>query len=192
MIRRILIAWILLLGPRLFSTHIVGGEIMYKYLSNTSTTVSYQVTMFLYIDCINGSQGAIDIDVNGYLNVYSYNKNFNTYTLYTNNNRYFPLKNSRTGPSRVSDVNYKCIKNKPNACVDKYTFTKDITVPINNDGYTISFEDAAETTLSATSSTLNHLVLLTGPPYLDLETTSSTIALFLNRFLPTSFAPTLH
>lgn len=139
MVRRILIAWILLLGPRLFSTHIVGGEIMYKYLSNTSTTVSYRVTMLLYIDCINGKQGAIDIDVDGYLNVYSYNKTFNSYNLYSNNGDYFPM-NNRTGPSRVSDVNYKCIKNKPNACVDKYTFTKDITVPINNDGYTISFE----------------------------------------------------
>ncbi len=140
------------MGLKLYSTHIVGGEIMYKYISNTSSRVNYRVTMYLYIDCINGSQGAIDIDVDGFLNVYSYNKTFNTYTLYSNNNAYFPLKNARTGPSRVSDVNYKCIKTKPNACVDKYTFTIDIGLPINKDGYVISFERCCR------NNTINNIV----------------------------------
>ncbi|MCC6818964.1 MAG: gliding motility-associated C-terminal domain-containing protein [Bacteroidia bacterium] len=131
---------ILLLGQQLFATHIVGGEIMYKYISNNTNSVSYRIDMFLYIDCDNGDPGAIAQDVNGYLNVYSYNKNFNNYTLYTNNSNYYSLNNARSGPVRVASTNYNCIKNKPNLCVDKYTYSLNITIPINNGGYVISFE----------------------------------------------------
>lgn len=122
------------------ATHIVGGEIMYKYTGKSGTRVNYSVTIFLYIDCINGNPGAIDSDVQGYLNVYAYNKNFNNYTLYTNGGLYYPLRNTRTGPVRVSATNYNCIKTKPNACVDKYTYTINISVPENSDGYVLSFE----------------------------------------------------
>lgn len=130
----------MLIITKLSATHIVGGEIMYKYQSNTSSMVTYQVTMFLYIDCINGSDLAIQQDKEGFFNVFTYNKSFDSYNLYTNSFNYFPLRSARTGPTRVSDVNYNCIKTKPNACVDKYTFQRTITVPINFDGYLISFE----------------------------------------------------
>lgn len=123
------------------ATHIVGGEIMYKYLSDNGSKVRYRVNLFLYIDCINGQPGAIEDDKRGFINVFSYNKTFNTYTLISGTTETdYPVEFARTGPSRVSDVNYKCIKNKPDACVDKYTFALDIEVPINSDGYTISFE----------------------------------------------------
>ncbi len=118
------------------ATHIVGGEIMYKYLSKSNGNINYNVTMYLYIDCINGAQGAIDDDVRGYINVFKYDAPTSVYTLYKSQ----VLTNARTGPTRVSDVNYKCIHSKPNACVDKYTFSINISVQANNDGYVIAFE----------------------------------------------------
>ena len=126
--------------PQLWATHIVGGEIMYKYLSTNGFTNKYRITLYLYVDCINGSPEAIEQDRNGYINVYSYDKFSNTYSLYNNGGQYYPLQNARSGPTRVSDVNYKCIKTQPNACVDKYTYTLDVEMPKNNDGYTITFE----------------------------------------------------
>lgn len=138
--KRLLIGLILLLGQQLRATHIVGGEIMYKYLSNNTFNVNYRVSLYLYIDCDFGSPEAIAQDIQGFLNVYSYNKSQNRYTLYTNGGNYYPLLNARTGPTKVSSVNYSCIKNKPSVCVDKYTFTIDISVPKNNDGYVLSFE----------------------------------------------------
>jgi gliding motility-associated-like protein len=140
MLKRVVLILLFTSVLKLNATHIVGGEIMYKLLNNTSTTVNYEVTMYLYIDCINGNSGAIDIDKDGFFNVYTYNKTTNIYTLYTNFGQYFPLNTSRTGPVRVSDVNYNCIKTKPNACVDKYTFKRTVSLPINTDGYFISFE----------------------------------------------------
>lgn len=140
MIKRFLTALILLLGQQLFASHIVGGEIMYQYVSNTSSNVTYKVTMYLYIDCDNGSSQAIDMDVQGFLNVFTYDKGDNAYYQYSNNGNYYQLTNARTGPEKVSTTNYKCIKAKPNACVNKYTFNINITVPINTDGYVISFE----------------------------------------------------
>lgn len=130
----------MVLAFKISATHIVGGEIMYRYLSHNSLTIKYKVTLYLYIDCENGQPGAIEDDKNAFINVYSYNASLNTYTLYSLGNNENPVINARTGPTRVSDINYKCIKNTPDACVDKYTFSLDIEVPINNDGYTITFE----------------------------------------------------
>ncbi len=152
MLKRLLIGCILLISQQLSATHIVGGEIMYRYVRNTSVDVTYNVTMLLYIDCINGSREAIAQDINGYLNVFSYNRNTNIYTLYTNNGSYYPLTFTRSGPSRVASVNYSCIKTKPNACVDKYTYALDITVPINTGGYTLSFERCCR------NNTINNIV----------------------------------
>ncbi len=130
--------------PKSSATHIVGGEIMYKFLNSNQFNANYRVTLYLYVDCINGQENAIETDKDGYINIYSKNLNndFNPFDLYTSASSHngYQLSQSRTGPIRVSDVNYKCIKTKPNACVDKYTYTIDISVPVNDGGYVISFE----------------------------------------------------
>lgn len=138
--KKAILIFVILLSLRASASHIVGGEIMYRYISNTSTTVSYEITMYLYIDCFNGFKDAIAQDPQGYFNVFSFDKSSNTYSQYTNGGMFYQLLDARTGPVRVSDVNYNCIRTTPSACVDKYTFTKTITVPINQDGYVVSYE----------------------------------------------------
>ena len=85
------------------ATHIVGGEFMYKYLSTSGGNKNYQVTLNLYIDCINGSQAAIDQDEYGLFNVFKVSNKALQVNLCKS-----VLRNT---PSRVNDVNYKCIKN---------------------------------------------------------------------------------
>ncbi len=134
--RKYLITLLLIVVLQAKATHIVGGEIMYKYVSNVNGDLKYNVTLFIYNDCDNGAQGAIDADLQSYIHIYSYNASANTYS-YVNG---IKLSNARTGPVRVSKVNYTCIKDYPLICVDKYTFNVDITVPANSDGYVLAFE----------------------------------------------------
>jgi gliding motility-associated-like protein len=124
----------------IFATHIVGGEIMYNFVSTNNFTVKYKVSLYLYVDCINGTDAAIKADQDGFLHVFSFDKQTGQYHLYDNNRNFYPLRGSRSDPKTVSDLNYKCIKTKPNACVDKYTFTINIEVPVNDGGYVIAFE----------------------------------------------------
>ena len=125
-----------LLAVKANATHIVGGEIMYKFISKSNGFITYDISMYLYIDCINGAPQAIGTDVNGYINAYSYNASSGSYAMYKSQ----VLTKARTGPITVSDLNYNCLKNKPNACVDKYTYKITLSLPVNNDGYVLAFE----------------------------------------------------
>jgi len=49
------------------STHIVGGEIGYKYLGNNQ----YKIRLDLYIDCQNGNPSAIQSDATAYIGVFN-------------------------------------------------------------------------------------------------------------------------
>lgn len=134
--KKLFTIWFLLcLTLKLNATHIVGGEIMYKFLNKNNNTINYRITLFLYIDCDNGTSGAIASDVEGFFNVFEV-KTGNQFTRYQS----YQLTNARTGPQTVAINNYKCIKNAPNLCVDKYTYTMDISVPENSLGYVVTFE----------------------------------------------------
>lgn len=120
-----------------YATHIVGGEIMYKYMSKSNGMITYDISMYLYVDCIKGSTEAIKTDVEGYINAFRYNASTRTYSIYKSQQ----LLNARKAPVRVSDVNYACIKNKPDACVDKYEFNITMILPsTSDDGYILAFE----------------------------------------------------
>ena len=41
-----------------FASHIIGGEYTYTYLGNNK----YRIVFYLYRDCINGNQGALEND----------------------------------------------------------------------------------------------------------------------------------
>lgn len=133
MIKKLSILLLLVIAFKASATHIVGGEIMYKYKGRSGSNYRYEITLNIYLDCKNGEAGAINSDAVSFINVFD-----------KDNNNEIDLDLSTTAnassPTRVSDVNYKCILNKPNACVDKYTFVKEISFPSNTNGYVITFE----------------------------------------------------
>lgn len=113
------------------ATHIVGGEIYYKYLGNND----YKIYFDYYLDCQNGIPAAINADVDG--------SNFAVFDGSTNDriskydkNGIVPLGK----PVRVSATNYKCILTKPNACVDKYQFEFTLNLPPRKGGYIIAYQ----------------------------------------------------
>lgn len=110
---------------QLRATHIVGGEITYKYLSNNN----YTLRLDLFIDCINGNPDAIAQDLNGIFVIFNANgEKINQYEV------------KRTGPSRVEKLNYECLERSPNACVDWYNYVVNVTLPPITGGYIVSFQ----------------------------------------------------
>lgn len=115
------------------ASHIVGGEMTYKYISKASNgDVTYTVKLSLYLDCKNGDPGAIQTDASGFINVFDAQTGALLKNLCKTVNRQNAIK--------VSDNAYKCIKNKPVLCVDLYVYETNIVLPKRNSGYVITFE----------------------------------------------------
>lgn len=110
------------------ATHIVGGEVTYKYLGSNQ----YKIRLDLYIDCQNGNPQAISSDATAYIGV------FNGQT--RNMIGGYPKLISRQGPKRVVKTNYNCIVKAPNACVDQYWYEATFTLPPITGGYYVSFQ----------------------------------------------------
>jgi gliding motility-associated-like protein len=108
-----------------FSTHIVGGEITYRYLGNDD----YEIRLSLFVDCVFGSPAAILQDSDAYIGVFD-----------TANNLYASLLIPRNPPVRITSINYNCVLPPINACVDFYAYTDTIKLPYSPGGYTISFQ----------------------------------------------------
>ncbi|MBL7811281.1 MAG: gliding motility-associated C-terminal domain-containing protein [Bacteroidetes bacterium] len=111
-----------------FGTHIVGGEITYQYQGSDK----YKIRLDLYIDCLNGSSGAIQQDAKAWIAVFDGNTN-QFLSQYTN-------EVNRQGPQRVQKTNYNCLAVAPNACVDHYWYEVTVTLPPRTGGYYISFQ----------------------------------------------------
>lgn len=107
------------------ATHIVGGEISYKHIINDS----FEIRLDLYIDCINGSPGAIQIDNIAVLGIFD-----------TSGSLIRSIVSPRGLPQRINSVNYNCVVPPTNACVDKYSYLYYISLPQIQGGYIISFQ----------------------------------------------------
>jgi gliding motility-associated-like protein len=127
-LRIVFLFYIVFLHTSAHATHIVGGEMTYKYLGNNQ----YRMRLDLYIDCINGNSQAIESDRNA------------LFAVHFGNNRQmmsgYPIAVGRQGPNRVSKTNYNCLAIQPNACVDHYWYERTITLAPRAGGYYVSFQ----------------------------------------------------
>src|SRR4051812_3962566 len=111
------------------ATHIVGGELTYKFLSfnASANTITYNITLNLYQDCYTGDPNAISEDNPAYL------------FFFTGNGaqvKFFPGKiaydsifidgHAISVPPNFSNA---CVKNPPFTCLNKAVFTKNYTLP---------------------------------------------------------------
>ncbi|MBI3142786.1 MAG: gliding motility-associated C-terminal domain-containing protein [Bacteroidetes bacterium] len=108
------------------ATHIVGGEIFYDYLGGDS----FKFTLYLYMDCINGSPTALAIDSIASIGVYRTNAR----TLFTS----FLVDTVRT--ERIKGVNYNCLEPPTNVCVVRYSYVAHAKLPDIEGGYTVVFQ----------------------------------------------------
>ncbi len=107
------------------ATHVVGGDLTYKHIANDS----FEINLVLYIDCINGSPGAIALDADAMIGVFD-----TTGTLVKT------LLENRSLPIRINSVNYNCVLPPTNACVDKYVYQYFTRLPYVNGGYYLAYQ----------------------------------------------------
>jgi len=125
-LRKLVFIALFIFSGNLTATHIVGGEMTYKYLGNNK----YRLRLDLFIDCLNGSSGAISQDAFAY------------FAIFDGNTRNY-IENhvvQRKGPKRLEKVFYNCLKRAPNACADAYYYEIDVTLPDRKGGYYVSFQ----------------------------------------------------
>lgn len=113
------------MANKLTATHIVGGDLTYKHIANDS----FELTLILYIDCINGSLFAIADDSLAMLGIFD-----------TSGTLKSTLLNAWISRENISLVNYKCVIPPSNACVAKYIYKYYINLPPINGGYIIAFQ----------------------------------------------------
>ena len=112
-----------LLSGFTFASHIVGGEIFYECLGGNN----YKVTVKVYRDCL--STGA-PFDPNLPLTIFDGNGNF-----VTNEGISFP--GSTVLPLQFSNP---CVNTPNNVCVEEAIYEKNITLPNNVNGFTLSYQ----------------------------------------------------
>lgn len=110
------------------ATHIVGGEMHYDHLGNDS----FKISLYLYVDCINGSPGALAIDSIASIGIfYGHAPIMPAYKTLTVN---------RQNPERVKGINYNCLVPPTNVCVDRYSYVARVKLPDNPKGWIIAYQ----------------------------------------------------
>ncbi len=125
--KSLLLALFLLATTRLCATHIVGGEITYRCLGDST----YEVTLTVYRDCFNGIPWFDEI---GYIGVYD-----------TAWNLVDSLKPTHVeGVDKVYklDINLSdpCLVVPPNVCVHWYSYRATIKLPYRPGGYVLVYQ----------------------------------------------------
>lgn len=126
MIRLFSYACWLLIALSANATHIVGGDMTYQHVKDSQ----YEVTLHLYIDCELGNPGAISLD---------YEANISYFDAKTNALLSYDPLNVLTQVN-VEQLNYKCLKIEPNACVKQFTFSYLKVIKPGSNGVVISFQ----------------------------------------------------
>ncbi len=112
------------------ATHIIGGELTYKYIDSEAAGYRYRVTLAIYEDCLNGTAAGIAGDDPGYIAVYDGHGN-----LFHYDSAYHSVAD--TVPA---NFNIECVKNPPELCMIKKTFVIDFVLPADSTGYTVAYK----------------------------------------------------
>ncbi len=147
------------------ASHVIGGEMTYRFLSRDSLTGTnrYQFTLRIYVDCVRADT--------------------NTFALLLNNRANISIfEGSNIYPLRIVAVPYEsnvgvpqpanpCFARVPDVCVRAFTLSWQLTLPPSSEIYTISFGTCCR---NFTISNINNA--------------SSTGAVFTTQITPAAFA----
>jgi gliding motility-associated-like protein len=120
------------------ASHIVGGEITYKYIGDSIVSISplriwpkYQVSLTIYEDCQNGQPEAIAQDNPAFFGVYEAAIPFKFLRADS-----VDYASSVAVPTNFSNA---CVSNIPPTCLTKKTFIINYALPPNASGYIIDY-----------------------------------------------------
>ncbi len=121
------------------ASHIVGGDFSYRYIKDTlifgESKMKYEVTLYIYQDCITGVPDAIAQDNPAFFTVYQLNPGK---TFFQNDtNIFFDPSGSMLVPANFSN---ECVKNIPPLCLQRKKFTKTYYLPPSDYGYIVVYQ----------------------------------------------------
>lgn len=110
-----------------YADHLKGGWIKYSYLSESNGSINYRVSFYQYSDCSEPEK----VDPVIYLAIYD-----------AGSNSIYQVKSVvLTDSSREIKSNFgPCFQNPPTICYIISEYTTQISVPINNNGYTLTVQ----------------------------------------------------
>lgn len=115
------------------ATHLVGGEMNYRFIRESNDTVTYEILLTVYRDCYGGVP---DFDYPAYILVYEGNGRF--LGGYTN------LGNPKTQlPVEIDD---ECFVAPADVCVEKKEYRFLGGLPVNTSGYYLSYQRCCRNT----------------------------------------------
>ena len=140
-----------LLPAQLLATHIVGGEITYRYVGETATKITYRIGLNVYRDCRVGNE---PFDQPAYVAIFDGNDDL----------KYALVNLNFTGETRLDPPDLDdCLINPGNVCVSRSSYSSTVTIDKNPAGgfYRIVYERCCR------NSTINNIVnpLETGSVY---------------------------
>lgn len=117
--------------------HIAGGELYYKYKGPGSTpgTLKFELTLRLFRECTAGGPGVADMPVNVTLGIFT-RTSVSAYTLLSSLN----VTRTDLRTIQVTPSAYPCIIPPPAVCYQVGYFVVERDLPINEWGYTVSFQ----------------------------------------------------
>ena len=113
-----------------FASHIIGGEMTYKFLNSVAGGNNYRVTLTIYEDCLHGSPEAINRDNPAYFVVYDEDST----------RIYFDSAQYATSIKIPPNYDIACITNPPAMCVQTKTFNITFMLPRNHKKYTVAYQ----------------------------------------------------
>jgi gliding motility-associated-like protein len=121
-------------------THIVGGEITYKFVSRNGTSLKYHFTMKLYRDIFPKTQQmATPFDAPAYIGIYLKNAN-GTYTHYGDNGNRTRI-NAIIGPdTRVNAPTFDCLTAPTDLGVNEGIYEWDATLQESPTSYIVCYQ----------------------------------------------------
>jgi gliding motility-associated-like protein len=127
-----LLLLIICFGVTARASHIIGGEMSYKYISQNSTSVTYEVTLKLFRVCTVSPQLA-ELPTSVLFAVFSKPDNRSIA-----GSPFKALRSSKVEKT-LGQID-PCIVNPPSICFQIGTYVTYVTVPLNAEGYTVAFQ----------------------------------------------------
>ena len=145
--QRLFILFLLISPSILRGTHLVGGELTYKFMSRNGKQISYRFTLKIYRDAfsVNPQSGQpTPLDQNSNLAVYI--QNGTGYKLFGINNGTGKYSVPLTSPKPVPPPNTPCLKVPDNAKVEEGTYEWDATLLDTNVSYVVAYQRCCRNT----------------------------------------------
>jgi len=114
-----------------YASHIVGGDMTYKFVDSGVSGNRYELTMIIYEDCINANPGTIASDTTAVFTV------FDAVTNAQIEVKQVDFMSTLSVPTNFSN---SCVANAPSVCLVKTTYLTDFILPPSPTGYIIAYQ----------------------------------------------------